>query len=75
MTVVSPNQGGGAWGVTAGSHLEQVEVDLLGVRVLLFVDGHEEVLHVHHHPQQPVDLFLRHVLQVGHVVRWHRSNQ
>lgn len=51
------------------THLEQVEIHLLGVRVLLLVHRHEEVFHVHHHAQQPVDLLLRDVLQVGHVVR------
>ena len=50
------------------AHLEEVEIDLLGVRVLLLMNRHEQILHVHHHPQQPVNLILRHVLQVGHVV-------
>lgn len=38
--------------------LEQVEIHLLGVRVLLLVHRHEEVLHIYHHAQQTVDLFL-----------------
>lgn len=57
------------------ANLEKVEVHLLGVRVLLFVYGHEEVLHVHHHPQQPVDLILRHVLQVRHVISCRVENR
>lgn len=52
----------------AFAHLEKVEVHLFGVSVLLFVHGHEEVLHIHHHPQQPVNLLLGHILQVGHVI-------
>lgn len=55
------------------THLEQVEIHLLGVRVLLLVHRHEEVFHVHHHAQQPVDLLLRDVLQVGHMVRCDRE--
>lgn len=50
------------------AHLEKVEVDLLGVSVLLLVHGHKEVLNIHHHSQQPVNLILRHILQVGHVI-------
>lgn len=50
------------------SHLEKVEVDLFGVSVLLLVHWHEKVLHVHHHPQQPVNLILGDILQVGHMI-------
>lgn len=49
-------------------YLEKVEVDLFGVSVLLFMYRHKKVLHVHHHPQQPVNLILGHVLQVGHMI-------
>ena len=59
--------------VTTFSYLEEVEVDLLGVRILLFMYGHEEIFHVHDHPQQPVYLFLRHILQVGYVVSYTAS--
>lgn len=51
------------------AHLEEVEIDLLSVRVFFLVNRHEQILHIHHHPQQPVNLLLRHILQVGHVVR------
>lgn len=57
----------------ASAYLEQVEVHLFGVSVLLFVYGHKEVLHIHHHSQQPVYLILRHVLQVGHVISCERG--
>lgn len=31
-------------------YLEQIKVDLLGVRVFFFMNRHEEILHIHHHP-------------------------
>lgn len=40
------------------AHLEEVEIDLLSVRILLLVNRHEQILHVHHHPQQAVNLIL-----------------
>ena len=33
---------------------EQIEVDLLSVVVLLLMNTHEQVLHVHHDAQEPV---------------------
>lgn len=50
------------------AHLEKIEVDLFGISVLLFVDRHEQILHINHHTQQPVNLILRHVLQMGHMI-------
>lgn len=44
------------------TYLEKIEVHLLGVCVFLLVHGHEEVLHIHHHPQQPIHLLLRDIL-------------
>lgn len=50
------------------AYLEKVEVDLFGIGVLLFVHRHEKVLHIHDHPQEAINLILRYVLQVGHVI-------
>lgn len=50
------------------AYLKKVEVDLFGVSVLLFMHRHKKVLHVHHHPQQPVNLIFWHILQVGHMI-------
>lgn len=55
------------------AYLKQVKVDLFSIRVLLFVDRHKKVLHIHHHPQQPVNLILRHILQVGHMISCRRT--
>lgn len=52
----------------ARSYLEKVEVDLFGISVLFFVHRHKKVLHIHHHAQQSVNLILRHILQVGHMI-------
>ena len=49
------------------SHLEQVEINLLGVGIFFPVDTGKEILHIQHDPQQSVHLLLRHVLQVRHV--------
>ena len=52
---------------TASEKFEQVEVDLLGVVVLLLVDAHEKILHIHHDTQQSVEFVLRRVVEVAHV--------
>lgn len=76
MMLLTPRTGHFRWVCFTGyigvrhvfAYLEKVEVDLLGVRVLLFMYRHKKVLHIHHHPQQPVNLILGHVLQVGHMI-------
>lgn len=50
------------------AHLEEVEIDLFGVRVLFLVNRHEEIFYIYYHSQEPVDLVLGHILQVGHMV-------
>ncbi len=34
---------------------------------------HKKVLNIHHHPQQPVNLILRHILQVGNMISCKQS--
>ena len=53
---------------------EKVEIDLFGVGVLLLVDAGVEGFHVQDDAQESVHLLLRHVLQVGHMVRWAGRN-
>ena len=52
---------------TATEKFEQIEVDLLGVVVLLLVDTHEEILHVHNDAKQSVQLVLPGVVEVADV--------
>lgn len=56
-------------------YLKKVEVDLFGVSVLLFMHRHKKVFHIHHHPQQPVNLILWHILQVWHMISWKQGNK
>lgn len=50
------------------AYLEKVEVDLFGISVLFFVHRHKKVLHIHDHPQQSINLILRNIFQVGHMI-------
>ena len=52
---------------TATEEFEEVEVDLLGVVVLLLVDAHEKILHIHHNTKQPVQLLLAGIVEVTDV--------
>ena len=40
---------------------------MLGVVVLLLMDAHEKILHIHHDTQQSVEFVLRRVVEVAHV--------
>ena len=51
----------------ATEKFEEVKVNLLGVVVLLLVDAHEEILHVHHDTQQPVQFILGGVVEMAHM--------
>ena len=51
----------------SSKQFEQIKIHLLGVLVLLLVDAHEQVLHIHHYAQQPVQLLLGGVAEVTHV--------
>lgn len=52
------------------AYLEEEKVDLLGVRVFLLMHTHEEVFHIHHQPQQPIQLICVYILQVRYVTTW-----
>ena len=52
---------------TTTEKFEKVEVDLLGVVVLLLVDAHEKILHIHHNTKQPVQLLLAGIVEVTDV--------
>ena len=50
---------------TATEKFEEIEVDLLSVVVLLLVDAHEEVLHIHNNTKQSVELLFTRVVEVA----------
>jgi len=49
------------------SYPEEVEVDLLSVDIFFLVYTREEILHINHHAQQPIQFLFRHLIQVRHV--------
>ena len=51
----------------ASQELEQIEVHLLGVLVLLLMNTHEQILHIHDNSQEPVQLLLCSITEVTHM--------